>query len=152
MVRVVVGPLRRTKVRAGFQGCPELLWLFMMARERQATTTGNAPGLPARRKLRAQISKGHLGGNKNSVLFLSIPWKAEVRRKTPLFPYSRRIRIPPSPPAFYFPFTTIRTTSRGAKPLSMAKLAATPFRARRVCSHPWPCRRRSSWLGCRHGA
>jgi hypothetical protein len=45
MVRVVVGPLQRTKVGGFGWGCPELVWLFMMARERQATTTGNAPGL-----------------------------------------------------------------------------------------------------------
>jgi hypothetical protein len=40
------------------------------------------------------------GISKNSVPFLSVTWKAKLRRKTPLFPFSKRIRIPPSPPAF----------------------------------------------------
>ena len=38
--------------------------------------------------------RGHSGGSKNSLSFLSIPLKARLHRKTPLFSHLRWIRIP----------------------------------------------------------
>src|SRR5215472_15967058 len=49
-------------------------------------------------------------------------------------------------------YNKLQGALRGTKPLSQPAPCAPPCRALRVCLHPWPSRRRSSWCECRCGA